>query len=416
MRPLLILRLFLSSSRVQRKRAALTVAGIAWGTVAILLLLAYGEGLHYQLAKNQRGMGENLAVLWPGQTSKPWKGLPEGRPIQIRKEDVELIRRRVPEVAMACGEHQQWGVNMTCGATTVNAHVRGVHWQYGELRNQIPAPGGRFLDPLDEQRKRRVVFIGDKLAADLFGAADPVGRQVLLNEVPFTVVGVLVHKLMMGNYGGMDDDHAVIPITTFEAQFGRQILEVIVIKPRSPELMPAALAGVKQALSGRHAFDPTDDKVFGIWDTVESTRSFAAFLIGLEIFLAVVGGLTLLVGGIGVANIMVAVVKERTHEFGVKMALGARRSWITLPVVLEALSFTALGGVLGLALAVGLIWVLGMLPTGGSLAMEMMGRPRLSPAVGLGTAALLGFVGLLAGYFPARRAASIEPAETLRYE
>ncbi len=416
MRPLLVLRLLLSSSGVERKRAALTVAGIAWGTVAILLLLAFGQGLHHQLARNQRGMGENLAVLWPGQTGRPWQGLPEGRPIQVRREDVELIRRRVPELAGACGEMQQWGVNMTSGGTTVNAHVRGVHWQYGELRNQIPAPGGRFLDPLDERLKRRVVFIGDELATKLFGTDDPVGRQALLDQVPYTVVGVLVHKLMMGNYGGMDSDHAVIPITTFEAQFGRQLLDVIVLKPTRPELMGAALAGVKRALSARHAFDPDDDKVFGVWDTVETTRTFAAFLVGLELFLAVVGALTLLVGGIGVANIMVAVVRERTREIGVKMALGARRSWITLPVVLEALSFTVLGGALGLAIAASVVWALGRIPTGGNLALEMIGRPRLSPAVGLGTAALLGLVGLLAGYFPARRAASVDPAETLRYE
>ena len=416
MRPLLLLRLLLSSSRVQRKRAALTVAGIAWGTVAILLLLAFGEGLHWQLAKNQRGMGENLAILWPGQTSKPWKGLPEGRPIRTRKEDVDLIRRRVPELAVACGEIQQWGVNMTFGETTVNTHVRGVHWEYGEIRNQIPAAGGRFLDPVDHANNRRVVYTGDELAGKLCTTSDPVGRQVLINEVPYTVVGVLVKKLMMGNYGGMDSDHAVIPITTFEAQFGIDQLSVIVVKPTSPELMPAALAGVKRALSARYVFDPDDDKVFGIWNTVESSKTFASFLVGLQVFLAVIGGLTLLVGGIGVANIMVAVVKERTREIGVKMALGARRSWITGPIILEGLSFTIVGGAVGLLIAMGLVWGLGQIPTGGNLAMEMIGKPKLSPAVGFGTAALLGLVGLLAGYFPARRAASVDPAQTLRYE
>jgi len=412
---LLVTRLFLRSSKVQRKRAALTVAGIAWGTVAIVLLLAFGEGLHYQLAKNKRGMGNHLAILWPNQTSRVWKGLPEGRPIRIRAEDIDLLRARVPGTRF-CGEMQRWGVNFTRGDKTVNTHVRGVHWNYGDLRNQIPEPGGRFLNPIDEQKKRRVVFLGDELARDLFGTEHPVGRTVLVNEVPYTVIGVLVKKLMMGNYGGMDQDHAVIPITTFETQFGHEYLSVIVLRPDDPDAVEASLSGTKKALAGKYAFDPEDDKVFGIWNTVENSRVFDAMLIGIQLFLGIIGAMTLLIGGIGVANIMYAVVKERTREIGVKMALGARRGWITGPIVLEGLAFTLMGGVFGVLIAFSLVWLLSLAPTEGNMAIEMLGKPRLSIPIALSTAGILGCIGLVAGYFPARRAASIDPAETLRYE
>jgi putative ABC transport system permease protein len=415
-RPGLIFQLFLRTASVQRKRAILTIAAIAWGTLSLLLLLSFGEGLRIQLHRASRGMGASLAVMWPGETGLPWQGLPPGRPIRPRIEDIELLRQRIPSLAGVTGEISNWQVTMSTGRTTVTAHIRGVGVRYGDLRNQIPRAGGRFLNPLDEELRRRVVFLGDELARRLFDTEDAVGRQVKLDGVPYTVVGVLVRKIMMGNYGGMDEDHALIPISTYKAQYGWDRLNVLVVKPDRKENMDSLLAEVHEVLGAKYGFNPEDERVFGIWNTVRSQDETDAMMLGIQMFLGIIGALTLAVGGIGVANIMYAVVKERTREIGVKMALGARASWITGPIVVEGLVYTTFGGLLGVLMAVSVVTLLAMVPTEGNAAIEFLGKPTLSVPIGVGTAAILGMIGLMAGYFPARRAARIDPAETLRYE
>ncbi len=408
--------LFLRSARVQKKRAVLTIASIAWGSVALLLLLAFGQGLKNQMATARRGMGDGIAVLWAAETTKTWQGLPAGRPVPFHIEDVLLLRERVPILDGVIGEHRTWSANLTNGRKTVNGQVIGTYVEYGELRNHRPMPGGRFLNAHDEALRRRVVFLGDKLAEDLFGDEDPVGRPLLITGMTYTVIGVLKHRLQMGAYGGPDESHAVIPIATFRAQFGHDTLANIVIRASDPSRMKQAVSEVRKTLAAKYHFDPSDDRALRTWDTVEGAKVMTNILLGIQIFLGVIGGLTLMIGGVGVANIMYATVKERTREIGVKMALGARPSWITGPLLLEGLAYTVLGGLLGLLFSMIVIIALGFVPTEGNEALQFLGKPTLSPAVGLISAGILGLIGLLAAYFPARRAASIDPAQTLRYE
>jgi len=414
-RPGLVLLLFARASRVQRKRAMLTIAAIAWGTLSLMLMLSFGEGLKRQLYRSTRGMGFNLAVMWPGNTGLPWQGLPAGRRIRPKIDDVVLLSERVEGLVGVSGEIHNWRVTMVRGDNTVTGMVVGASPDYGRLRNQIPHSDGRYLNPLDHELRRRVVFLGDELAGDLFGDEDPVGGTVTFDGTPYTVIGVMVPKVMMGNYGGMDKNHAIVPLTTYTAQWGRETLSVLVVRPERPERMDATLRQVHEVLGAKHGFDPEDERVFSIWNTVESMAVTNNMSMGIQMFLGIIGGLTLIVGGIGVANIMYAVVKDRTREIGVKMAIGARRGWVTGPIVLEGLLYTAFGGLLGLLMAVVAITALGLIPAE-SGAIGMLGKPTLSVPIGLGTAAILGTMGLLAGYFPARRAASIDPAETLRYE
>ena len=408
--------LFVKASSLQRKRASLTIAAIAWGTVAIVMLLSFGEGLKIQLMKGRLGMGENIAVWWPDETSKVWQGLPEGRPIRPRMDDITYLRGRMTAASAVIGELTSWSSSLTYGTTTITGRVTGTNWEYGEIRHHFPQAGGRFFNANDERDKRRVIFLGDELAEDIFGDVDPVGETMFVNRVPYLVIGVLQHKIQMGTYKGPDEGGSVIPITTFSAQFGQQRLTNIVFKARIAEDMPLARQQFNEALAAKYRFDPTDEQVTGVWDTVEGAQVMSNIMIGLQAFLGIIGVLTLLIGGIGVANIMYAVVKEKTREIGVQMALGARRGWVTGPFVLQGLSYTLVGGAMGLAIAVMLILLLGLIPVEGNQALEFLGKPTLSWQIAAATAAILGGIGILAGYFPARRAATVDPAETLRYE
>jgi putative ABC transport system permease protein len=410
-----ILQLFLASARLQKKRATLTIASLAWGTVTILILLAFGEGLKRQMMSNEQAMGSNLAVMWPGETSKPYKGMPEGRSIKPRVEDVDYARERLPELDAIWIELTSWRTALTYGRKTVNARVIGTRWDYGDARKHFPKGRGRFLDPSDEEEKRRVVFLGDELAKDIFGPEEPLGKSVLINNWPFTVIGVMQRKNQSSTYGGPDKNHAVIPQATFRAILGDQV-NVVVFRVKKTDDMPAALRHFNEVMGPKLGYDPEDPRVWGLWDTVKSQKTQAKIMLGLEMFFGVIGGLTLIIGGVGVANIMYAVVKERTKEIGVKMALGARRGWITGPFILEGLVYTLVGGLFGALIAILIVTGLSFLPIEGNDVLEFMGRPTLSWPIGIATIAILGTCGLLAGYFPARRAASIDPASTLRYE
>jgi putative ABC transport system permease protein len=411
-----ITTLFLKASSLQRKRAILTVAAIAWGTVAILMLLAFGEGLRNQMIKARRGMGENIAVWWSGETSKVWQGLPEGRRIRARLDDLDYLRAKMPSSTGIVGEMTSWQTTLSWGTTTITGRVTGANWEYGEMRHHYPQTGGRFFNANDERDKKRVIFLGNQLAEDIFGAADPVGEILQVASVPYLVIGVLNPKLQMGTYKGPDESGAVIPITTFSAQWSRQWLHNVVFKVGNAEDMPQARDEFAAALSAKYRFDPTDEQVTGLWDTAEGGKTLAAEMRSFQIFLGVIGALTLLVGGIGVANIMYAVVKEKTREIGVQMAIGAHRGWITGPFVLQGMTYTLLGGAFGLVFALLLVLLFQMVPVEGNAALEFLGKPTLNVEIAMATAALLGFIGILAGYFPARRAAGIDPAETLRYE
>ncbi|HEX4822886.1 MAG TPA: ABC transporter permease [Candidatus Polarisedimenticolaceae bacterium] len=410
-----IFNLFLASSRLQRKRAVLTIASIAWGSVALLLLLAFGQGLKNQISTANRGMGTSIAVIWPSETTKAWQGLPPGRSIRFLPEDVALIKERVPLLNGAIGEFVTWSANFTYGKKTVNAQLVGTDVAYGDLRNHVPKPGGRFINDDDVELRRRVVFLGDELAHDIFGDSDPVGKELLINTVPYTVIGVLEKRLQMGTYGGPDKNHAVIPTTAFQAQIGKKYLSNMVVRASDPKMMKTALADLRKTMAAKYTFDPDDDRAIRNWDTVEGQKVMGNILLGIQMFLGIIGGLTLMIGGVGVANIMYATIKERTREIGVKMALGARASWITGPLLLEGFAYTVVGGLLGLLVATSIIIALGFVPMNNE-ALQFLGKPTLSPAVGVISAAILGTIGLVAAYFPARRAARIDPAQTLRYE
>jgi len=411
----LVFKLFRHDASRQRKRIALTILAIGWGTLSIVLLLSFGEGMKRAFHKGSRGMGEGIGVIWAGATSRPFMGLPSGRPISFHDDDSAYLRARIPEIAFISSEYSK-RVPVTAGTKNVNARVRGVEATFGEMRNLIPEPGGRFLDEADIAEKRRVVFLGNQLAEDLFGTEDIVGKTIQINGSPFLVIGVMEKKIMMGMYSGPDANQAAIPATSFKAIYTDAKPGNLVYMPRSmAEDADRAKEEIYRVLGERYHFDPDDHPSLGIWDTRENQRITGNIALGIQLFLGIIGTLTLLVGGMGVANIMYAVVKERTREIGVKMALGAKVRQVMAPFILEALFMTVIGGVLGTAVSLALITGIAHLPLKGE-AFDLLGRPTFSPAIAIATSIVLGAVGTLSGYFPARRAASVNPAVSLRYE
>ncbi len=413
----LIFRLFRGAAKIQRKRMLLTIISIAWGTVSIVMLLAFGEGLKRSLHRSSRGTGEGLLIVWPGETSLAYGGFPAGREVRLTADDVDLLVRSIPEIGSASGEMTRWGTLVSYGDRDLIKKITGVHPGFGDMRNQYATAGGRFLNRLDAEKKRRVIFLGDELKQGLFDDAPAVGETILVQNVPFTVVGDMVHKMQTGMYGGPDAGQGVIPISAFEALYGRRFLSNLVLKPSRAELMETTRRRLFEVLGAKYRFDPADERALQTWDTQQTQETQGQIMLGIEIFLGIIGALTLIIGGVGVANIMYAVVQQRTPEIGVQMALGARRAWILGPLVLEALSMTFAGGALGLLIGSGLVEVLGYVQSQATdSAMAFMGKPTFSLPLVLLTVGILGAIGFFSGYFPARRATGIQPAAVLRYE
>jgi putative ABC transport system permease protein len=293
--------------------------------------------------------------------------------------------------------------------------MEGVQPAFEEMRRMRPTRGGRFLNNQDESQKRRVLFLGNDIAGRLFGPVDPVGKQVMLDGLPFTVIGVMQEKLQTSMNNGPDANRAIIPASTFETIYGHRYVNHLVLRPRSIEVAPAVKQDLYRVLGRKYKFDAEDERALGIWDFIENEKEGAKVFLGIQIFLGVVGGLTLLLAGVGVANIMYVTVKERTLEFGVKLALGARKHHIKSQVIFESLLIALTGGSIGLLFSYLVVTAAQSIPNKEG-AMEFLSNPVISTPISIITVIILAFIGLTAGFLPARKAANLDPVESLRNE
>jgi putative ABC transport system permease protein len=413
----ILLAEFWGDLKTQKTRALLTLFAIAWGTVAVVLMLSFGEGLKRSVLEGEMGQGSEMLAFYGGETSKPFEGLPRGRDIQLHEEDLELLTRAIPEITLASASYGRWGTQLKAGPISETTYMEGVDAAFGQLRNMAPAPGGRFLNDRDLAERRRVIFLGDSIAKRLFpGGVNPVGRTLLVDNVPFTVVGVMQKKRQTSSNNGPDAERAIIPSSVFRTQYGARRVGHLLVRPRSEQDAAHVKQRTYEVLGRRYKFDPSDERALDVWDMFEDQRMTKLITGGIQIFLGVVGALTLLVAGVGVANIMYVVVRERTREIGIRMAVGARRRHIIAQFVFEALFICLSGGLSGMLVAALVVWGVDSIPDGGNEAMQFLMNPKLSWPIASLTVFILALVGLVAGVFPARRAAAMDPVESLRYE
>lgn len=410
-------RFFWSEYRKRRRRASLITFALFWGTLSILLLMAFGRGMNTQFHVAFSGLGEALIMVYGGQTSLPFEGLPKGRPIALYPEDVDYLKDRIPEIEIIAPESYTY-LPVSAEGKEINRSVHGTTAEFAVMRTQVPQLGGRFINADDVAQSRKVAFIGWKVASDLFGAADAVGRTMVINRVPFTVVGVLQKKIQDSMYQGPDADQIYLPFHAFRQLDNRRRINQIHIRPRVAAQSLLIESRVKTLLGRKYRFDPEDRYATSFWNTIEDAKEGQAIFKGIEIFLGLIGALTLLIGAVGVTNLMYAAAKERTKEIGIKLAIGARRRTIVGQFFLETVFVFAKGTFWGFVLAFDIVHLVRLAPINyESFGIEAyLLRPEFSLGIFVTFLAVLGVVCFLSGIFPALRASRADPIESLRYE
>lgn len=369
--------------------------------VLFLSMSPLAGGFHYSLWSM---LDTSLLVLSIGISALAF--VVETRP--TRRLIFLFLQQGVPGMGLVSPEYSR-GENLEVGPNVFRTTLSGVFPDYGMMRNMKAAAGGRFLNEEDERLGRRVIFLGDRTKRQLFRNEDAIGRQVVLAGSPFTVIGVLAQKEQDSDYNGKDEIRCCIPASTYRRLFGDRFVDNFVYQAKDRARTEEVVAGVYQALGKRLGFDPTDRDALNTWDTTEGDRVRDTIFGAMDLMTALAGTLTLLVGGLGVGNLMFVLVRRRTTEIGIQMAVGALPRWILMEVLLQTLFLVALGGLCGFLGAWGLAQVIALTPL-----TESLGYPHISWRSAVGTIGLLMAVGLAAGIVPARRAAYLDPVKALQ--
>ncbi len=398
-----------------KRRTLLTMFGIAWGVISITVMIAAGEGLGDGIQKNQETFGKDVMIVFSGRTSMQAGGTRSGRLIHWMEEDYVQVAKEAPAckyVMPELGNEVQARSLFNSGTISTVGSLP----PFTEIRS-IAVAQGRFYNYEDNDQARNVAFLGSDAKKQLFADRDALGQTVWLNGIPYTVIGVMKSKEQNSSYDGFDTRKIFIPFNSMRRDFPpkppaiEHSVDRLLVAPWTLETHPDCVKQLRRTLGRLHNFDPRDKEAAAIWDTVKNAQANRMIIVGMEIFMGAVGIATLFLGGLGVMNVMLVSVRERTREIGVRMALGATRGSILRQFFIETIFVVALSGGAGLLISYGFCGLVDLLPM-----PPFFSGLLTNWRIGALSVGLLGAIAVLSALYPANRAASVDPIEALRFE
>ena len=413
-----VLRQTVSSIAAHKLRSFLTMFGIIWGITSVILLVGLGKGFSRDQKEHLKTIGVDLAIIWGGRTSAQAGGYAAGRVVRLSVHDAELIKEQgyliktvSPELRRSVAEVSRYNA--------ASRPVRGVWPEYQRFRS-LAVQEGRLMDDGDEKEERRVVVLGVESRDQLFRGKPAVGETLMMNGSPYTVIGVLQKKKQNGSYGsGPDNTQLFVPYASMARDFPpaekpgifKGWINNLVVEVKDPDHHEEAIQQVYEILGREHHFDATDKDALNIWDTLDGSKLMERIFNIMTMFFGAVAVMTLALGGIGVMNIMLVAVTERTREIGVRKSLGATARDIRNQFFAESATLMMISGVIGLGIGLGICYAFNHLDL-----PEVIPHPVISPIAIVASLMTLGLITVAAGVYPAQRAAALSPIECLRQE
>jgi len=413
-----VLRQTVSSIAAHKLRSFLTMFGIIWGITSVILLVGLGRGFSRDQKERLKTIGVDLAVIWGGRTSEQAGGYAAGRIVRLSVHDAELIKQEAFLIKRVSPELRR-NVSEVSAYNAASRPVRGVWPEYQEFRS-LKVQLGRLMDDGDEREARRVVVLGVESRDQLFPGRPAVGETLMMNGSPYTVIGVLEKKKQNGSYGsGPDNTQLFVPYASMARDFPppekpgifKGWINNLVVEARDPDLHEQAIGQIYEILGREHHFDASDKDALTIWDTLEGSKLMQRIFNIMTMFFGTVAVMTLSLGGIGVMNIMLVAVTERTREIGVRKSLGATARDIRNQFFAESATLMLISGSIGMTLGVGICYAFNHLDL-----PDVIPHPVISPLAIAASLVTLGLITVGAGVYPAQRAASLSPIECLRQE